>query len=55
MQQPEAILESNMLRQLAGLGYESVQIHDSDAFLSNLQEQLEGFNKTKFTTKGNLE
>ena len=26
-------------------------IHDGDALLSNLQEQLEAFNKTKFTAK----
>ena len=51
MHQSEAILEDNLIKQLTGLGYESVRIHDGDALLSNLQTQLEAFNKTKFTTK----
>lgn len=49
--QSEAILENNLIKQLIGLGYQSVQIHDADAFLANLKTQLEVFNKTTFTTK----
>lgn len=49
--QSEAILESNLIRQLVNLGYESAKIHDGDAFLSNLKQQLEAFNKTSFTAK----
>ena len=49
--QSEAILESNLIKQLVSLGYESVKIHDGDAFVSNLKIQLEAFNKTTFTTK----
>lgn len=49
--QSEAILESNLIKQLVSLGYEFVQIHDADAFLSNLKSQLEVFNQTTFTTK----
>jgi type I restriction enzyme, R subunit len=47
--QSEAILENNLIKQLVGLGYESVKIHDGDAFVSNLKAQLESFNKTTFT------
>ena len=49
--QSEALLENNLIKQLTGLGYESFQIHDGDALLSNLQHQLEAFNKTTFTAK----
>ncbi|MEP7237877.1 MAG: type I restriction endonuclease subunit R [Ferruginibacter sp.] len=49
--QSEAILESNLIRQLIGLGYESVKIHDGAAFVTNLKTQLEAFNKTIFTAK----
>ena len=49
--QSEAILESNLLRQLIGLGYQSVQIKDGDAFVFNLKTQLEAFNNTTFTPK----
>jgi type I restriction enzyme, R subunit len=51
MHQSEAVLETNLIKQLTGLGYESVQVHDGDALLSNLKTQLEAFNKTKFTAK----
>lgn len=51
MHQSEAKLESDLVRQLVGLGYESVQLHDSEGLLSNLQSQLEAFNKTSFTPK----
>ncbi len=49
--QSEAQLENNLIKQLVGLGYESVKIHEGDAFLSNLKSQLELFNKTKFSDK----
>ncbi len=49
--QSEAILENNLIKHLAGLGYETMHIQDGDALLSNLQSQLEAFNKTKFTPK----
>ncbi len=51
MHQSEAILENNLIKQLTGLGYAPVHIHDSDGLLSNLQSQLEAFNKTTFTPK----
>ena len=49
--QSEAILENNFIKQLISVGYESVKIHDGDAFVSNLKSQLEAFNKTTFTAK----
>jgi type I restriction enzyme R subunit len=48
MSQSEAILESNFIQQLVGLGYSPITVTDGDAFLSNLKEQLEGFNRTSF-------
>lgn len=49
--QSEAILENLLIKQLLGLGYASVRIHDGDAFLTNLKTQLEAFNLTTFTAK----
>lgn len=49
--QSEALLESNLIKQLNGLGYASVHIKDSEGLLSNLKEQLELFNATTFTAK----
>ncbi len=49
--QSEAILESNLIKQLIGLGYDSVKIKDGDEFVSNLKTQLEKFNNTTFTAK----
>lgn len=49
--QSEAIVERNLIKQLIGLGYESVKIHDGDAFISNLKIQLEQFNQTTFSQK----
>ncbi|HEY3429568.1 MAG TPA: type I restriction endonuclease subunit R, partial [Cyclobacteriaceae bacterium] len=51
MSQSEAILENNLIQQLVGLGYQSVRIADGTELLSNLQTQLESFNKTTFTQK----
>ena len=39
--QSEAILEANLIKQLISLGYESVKIHDGDAFVTNLKAQLQ--------------
>ena len=49
--QPEAILEDNLVRQLGGLGYVHVHIHDEDSLLSNLKSCLEVFNNTTFSQK----
>jgi type I restriction enzyme R subunit len=49
--QSEAILENNLMKQLVGLGYESVKIHDGEALVANLKTQLETFNKTTFSAK----
>lgn len=49
--QSEAQLENNLIKQLRGLDYASVQIQDGDALVSNLKTQLEVFNQTTFTTK----
>ncbi|WP_055448531.1 type I restriction endonuclease subunit R [Lacinutrix mariniflava] len=48
--QSEAQLENNLIKQLAGLGYQNVTIKDGDALLSNLKTQLGTFNKTVFST-----
>lgn len=47
----EALLESNLIKQLNGLGYASVNIKDSEGLLLNLKVQLEAFNHTTFTAK----
>ena len=49
--QSELQLENNLIQQLQGLGYVSVQIKDGDALVSNLKSQLELFNQTTFTAK----
>lgn len=49
--QSEAILEKNLIRQLLGLEYASVQIQDGAALVSNLKSKLEDFNETTFTVK----
>jgi len=49
--QSEAIIENNLIQQLTGLGYQFVAVHDGDVLLSNLKEQLELFNDTKFSGK----
>lgn len=49
--QSEAILESNLIKQLVGLGYECVSIQDGNGLLVNLKTQLELFNNTQFTAK----
>lgn len=49
--QSEALLENNLIKQLRGLDYASVNIQDGEALVSNLQSQLELFNETTFTAK----
>lgn len=49
--QSEAILENNLIKQLRGLAYASIQIQDGAALVANLQSQLERFNETTFTAK----
>jgi type I restriction enzyme R subunit len=49
--QSEAVLESNLIKQLRCLEYTFVSIQDGEALLSNLQSQLELFNETTFTAK----
>lgn len=49
--QYEAILENNLIKQLIGLGYQSVKVMDGDVLVSNLKTQLEAFNKASYTDK----
>ncbi|MDB3906045.1 type I restriction endonuclease subunit R [Crocinitomicaceae bacterium] len=43
--QPESILEENLVKQLAELGYSRIKINDEDDLVSNLKNQLEKHNK----------
>ena len=47
--QSEAKLENDLIKQLVGLGYESVKVMDGDALVSNLKSQLAKFNKTTYS------
>ncbi|MEX1133147.1 MAG: type I restriction endonuclease subunit R, partial [Flavobacteriales bacterium] len=49
--QPEALLESELVQQLHGLGYERVRIEDEAGILANLKRQLERFNQTSFSER----
>lgn len=49
--QPEAILESDLVKQLTGLEYGHVAIQDEESLLTNLQSQLGAFNQTTFSAK----
>jgi type I restriction enzyme, R subunit len=49
--QSEAILENNLIKQFASLGYEFITIPDGNALVTNLQTQLEAFNNTTFTNR----
>ncbi|MEQ9285404.1 MAG: type I restriction endonuclease subunit R [Cyclobacteriaceae bacterium] len=49
--QPEAILENNLVKQLTGLGYGQVMIHDEETLLTNLKSQMEAFNHVTFSDK----
>lgn len=44
--QSEAILEANLITQLAGLGYEKVSVTNEEELIANLKKQLERHNKT---------
>ena len=47
--QSEASLENNLIKQLESQGYERVFINDEDDLEDNFKNQLEKFNKTKFS------
>jgi len=47
--QSELELEKELIKQLNGLGFESITISDKSHLDSNLQSQLEKFNQTKFS------
>ena len=49
--QPEAILEENLVKQLARLGYIEATIRDEESLLANLKTQLGAFNGTAFSDK----
>lgn len=49
--QPEAILENNLVKQLAGLGYARIRIHDEASLLANLKQQLELFNNIQLSNR----
>jgi type I restriction enzyme R subunit len=49
--QSEAILETNLIKQLINLGYEHAPVHNEDELLGNLKRQLEKFNNTSFSEK----
>jgi len=49
--QSESILENNLIKQLIGLGYQSVKIMDEGTLVSNLKTQLEAFNNIVYTDK----
>jgi len=49
--QPEAILEKNLVEQLAGLGYAFAHVHNEEGILANLKSQLGKFNKTTFSDR----
>ena len=49
--QSEAALEKAFIKMLTEQGYEYVQIHNSDALISNLRKQLEKLNNFKFSDK----
>ncbi len=47
--QSEQQLENELIHQLVGLGFERVEIHDTNMLLANLKGQLEKFNQTTFS------
>ncbi|MBN2825170.1 MAG: type I restriction endonuclease subunit R [Campylobacterales bacterium] len=48
--QSEALLENNLITQLASMGYEKVLIPNEEALLLNLKSQLEKHNQTTLST-----
>ena len=49
--QPEAILESELIQQLAKNGYQKVLVEDEDSLIANLKNQLEKLNKLRVQLK----
>jgi type I restriction enzyme R subunit len=49
MSQSELQLENELIGQLVGLGFETVQIQDVNSLELNLRSQLEKFNQLKFS------
>ena len=49
--QAEVLLENKLVKQLAGLGYERVRIHDEVSLLANLKQQLEQFNNLQLSNR----
>ena len=47
--QSEQVLENKLIEQLVGLGYERVKVESEADLLTNLQSQLEKYNKTTFS------
>ncbi len=47
--QPEQILEDNLVKQLDGMDYDVVSIHDEASLLDNLKAQIEAHNKVSLT------
>ena len=51
MTQTEAQLETNLITQLGGQGYDRINIPDEAALLANLKLQLEAHNNTRFSAE----
>ncbi len=49
--QTEAQLETNLITQLGGQGYDRINIPDEAALLANLKLQLEAHNNTRFSAE----
>jgi len=47
--QSEQELENTLIKQLNGLGFQSITLHHSTDLIANLHDQLAKFNKTKFS------
>jgi len=47
--QPEQILEDNLVKQLDGMGYDVVSVHDEASLLKNLKTQIEAHNQVELT------
>ena len=49
--QTEAELEAQLIKQLVGLDYDRIKVHDEASVLANLRTQLGAFNKTSFSDR----
>jgi type I restriction enzyme R subunit len=47
--QPEQIFEDNLVRQLTGMSYEPVAVHDEASLLANLKAQIEAHNQVSLS------